>query len=69
MRDYSLNEITERFDLVADIWREEYMPYIDRHDKPALRESWNNFTDFLCKNGDITQEEYNDWGYPWECEG
>ena len=31
------------------------------NDKPAIREAWNNYTDFLCKNGLITEKQYNTW--------
>ena len=47
------------------------MPMIQNHyekdwikDTPARREAWNVFTDSLCKDGEITQKQYNTWGYP-----
>ena len=33
-------------------------------DRPARREAWNNFTDMLCKDGTITENQYNNWGHP-----
>ena len=33
-------------------------------DAPARREAWNNFTDYLCKEGRITSKQYNTWGHP-----
>jgi len=36
-----------------------------KDDKPALRESWNNFTDSLCKDGMITDHQYNTWAQPF----
>jgi hypothetical protein len=36
-----------------------------RHDKPALREAWNNYTDRLCKEGRITQRQYDTWLNPF----
>ena len=33
-------------------------------DRPARRESWNNYTDMLCKQGDITENQYNKWHHP-----
>jgi hypothetical protein len=30
-------------------------------DKPALRQAWNDFTDMLCKSGQITQNQYDTW--------
>ena len=34
-------------------------------DKPALREAWNNFTDSLCKDGLITERQYETWANPF----
>lgn len=34
-------------------------------DLPALREVWNNFTDMLCKDGRITQRQYDTWLNPF----
>ena len=36
-----------------------------KHDKPALREAWNNFTDMLCKDGRITPRQYDTWLNPF----
>ena len=33
--------------------------YNFKNDKPALRELFNNYTDSLCKNGLITDYQYN----------
>ncbi len=35
-----------------------------RIDKPARAEAWNNFTDYLCKSGQITMRQYETWGHP-----
>jgi len=29
------------------------------------RENWNNFTDTLCKKGNITMKQYNTWTNPF----
>jgi len=29
------------------------------------REEWNNFTDALCKGGEITENQYNNWSNPF----
>ena len=34
-------------------------------DKAALREAWNNFTDSLCKNRQITARQYDTWSNPF----
>lgn len=29
------------------------------------RENWNNFTDMLCKDGEISLKQYESWGNPF----
>ena len=36
-----------------------------KDDVIAKREDWNNFTDMLCKCGDITENQYNTWTNPF----
>ena len=36
-----------------------------RNDRPALREAWNNFTDYLCKERRITPRQYDQWLNPF----
>ena len=36
-------------------------------DTIAKRESWNDYTDMLCKEGDITMNQYNNWSNPFWC--
>jgi len=36
-----------------------------KHDKPALRQSWHNYIDSLCKDGEITLKQYENWGNPF----
>ena len=38
-------------------------------DKPARREEWNNWTDGLCKEGIISDWQYDNWTHPDCCEG
>lgn len=33
-------------------------------DKPMIAEAWNNFTDYLCKSGEITNKQYASWTHP-----
>lgn len=33
-------------------------------DKPALDQAWNDFTDMLCKAGEITSRQYSTWTPP-----
>lgn len=36
-----------------------------RLDKVARSEAWNNFTDALCKDGEITAKQYDSWTNPF----
>ena len=34
-------------------------------DKLAVQFVWSVFIDSLCKDGQITQQQYNSWLFPW----
>lgn len=36
-------------------------------DVPMRSEAWNNFTDMLCKDGEITLKQYESWTHPSIC--
>lgn len=38
-----------------------------KSDKPACREAWNNWTDTLHKDGEITSHQYETWSGPKSC--
>ena len=53
----------------------EILPIIQEHheqdgkpDYPARCETWNNWTDSLCKDGQISDWQYMNWGHP-PCNG
>lgn len=46
-------------------FREYYMPNIPRGDVIWQREEWNNYTDYLCKDGRITQHQCDTWTNPF----
>ena len=50
-------------------FRAEILPYVvDRYgptDKPAQSEAWNDWTDSLCKNREITLHQYESWVNPY----
>lgn len=50
----------------VNLFKESFLS-IDKKDKPMMREVWNNFTDALCKNGDITPSQYDRWTGPYGC--
>ena len=33
-------------------------------DDVALAEAWNDYTDMLCKDGEITDRQYRTWTHP-----
>lgn len=56
----SEEELSERFD-------SEILPLViaeyGEDDGPAIAESFNNWTDSLCKDGEIHPEQYNQYCY------
>lgn len=36
-----------------------------RGDRVAQREAWSNYTDALCKAGEITLRQYETWSNPF----
>ena len=34
-------------------------------DRLSVQTAWEVFIDSLCKDGQITQEQYNSWLFPW----
>ncbi len=56
-------ELSERFD--ADIAPQIIEQY-GEDDEPAMNEAFNNWSDSLCKDGDIHPEQYNNYCYVGE---
>lgn len=51
----------------VNIFRETYSDlYEEGADYWTAQECWANFTDVLCKNGDITQRQYDTWETPFK---
>ena len=38
-------------------------------DIPARSEAWNNWTDAMCKDGQISDWQYENWSQPDSCGG
>ena len=60
----------------VDYFNAEILPTIKEHyeqdgvpDLPARREEWNNWTDSLCKDEQISDWQYDNWTQPETCEG
>jgi hypothetical protein len=53
----------------AEIFRNEIIPGLvlryGRQDHVAIAEAWNNFTDMLHKDGEITAKQYDTWTNPF----
>ena len=63
----------------VEMFEQEYLPAIRQVeqrnnggkayvDGTMRREEWNNFTDMLCKNNEISDWQYENWGQPDCCE-
>ena len=48
------------------IFKNEYAQFLidKKKDIPAKQLAWSGFVDMLCKNGDITQKQFDTWGNP-----
>ncbi len=56
---------------VVAMWREHVKPVViaryGSNDVYAMRESWNDMTDSLVKDGQITWQQCDNWTPPVEC--
>jgi hypothetical protein len=53
----------------SDTFEREILPNVSRRfngdlDEVAARETWNNWTDSLCKNNMISDWQYANWSHP-----
>lgn len=56
----SEDELSKRFD--AEVLPSVIEQY-GEDDEPAISEAFNNWTDSLCKDGEIHEEQYNSYCY------
>jgi len=51
------------------LFRAEVLPEVvkrySKDDKPAICEAWNDWTDGLCKDKQITARQYDTWTHPF----
>ena len=59
----------------CEYFTNEILPMVREHyekdgvpDWPARCEAWNNWTDALCKDGEISEWQYANWSHP-PCNG
>lgn len=45
-------------------FKSEVYPHIDKNDKPALHYAWVVFIDGLCKDGEISDNQFSNWNLP-----
>ena len=63
MRHYTKAQVLEQF---RYNWKVATMSNPNlKGDVVAKREDWNNFTDMLCKCGEISMNQYNNWTNPF----
>ena len=49
------------------IFKENFLTGLNKKDKILIKTTWNDFTDSLCKDGQISEKQYNNWDYPRFC--
>ena len=71
--DSSLSTVITR-DEAIEGWRNHILPVVTEQfeedgeaDYIARSESFSNYADMLCKSGDISDWQYNNWTHPVEC--
>lgn len=55
-----------RYEIAVRDFKTIYMHlYLKRVDYWKAYEAWSSYVDGLCKNGEITQKQYNEWKTPF----
>jgi len=62
-------DAVEHFDECVLPWVVEQHEQDGVPDLPARREAWNDWTDGLCKDGEISDWQYENWSQSDSCEG
>ncbi len=59
------------FAQACEVFTNEILPMVQEQfeqdgtpDMPARREAWNNWTDSLCKDEQISDWQYDNWDHP-----
>ena len=60
-------KLFREYDIVPKLWKLDAFgwPTNPSRAKANRREAWNNFTDSLCKNRQITAKQYDTWSNPF----
>jgi len=63
------NDDFRSFEDVQADFEENVLPYVvekyGKDDEIAIREAWNDYTDGLCKDGEISEWAYENWDNPY----
>jgi hypothetical protein len=59
------NEPTMTYENAVDTFTADFLPSIPADDSIMQREAFNNWTDSLCKDGQITIYQYENWDNPF----
>ena len=62
MKKITKKEVIAMFN---EMFPRETFLYHNDLDKIMRREMWNDFIDSLCKDGTISEKQYNNWVHPW----
>lgn len=54
-------------DAVKDFERRYHELYNNRVDYWTGQLQWSSYVDYLCKEGEITAKQYNNWSTPFPC--
>jgi hypothetical protein len=56
-----------KIDIMPDIKKEERKISLKFRDLPMRRQAWNDFCDYLCMEGEITDAQRMNWTQPAIC--
>ena len=48
-------------------FKKNILPSLNKKDKKLIKRAWDNYTDYLCTEGYISKNQYNNWVYPRFC--
>ncbi len=53
------------YDQVVEAFEESFKAFLDADDEIAMREAFNDYTDSLCKEGQISNKMYDTMDNPY----
>ena len=49
---------------VESMFKETHASILKTNDRPMKSQAWHNYTDGLCKDGQISERQYSTWNTP-----